>query len=464
MRLALLLSALGGCWRFATPAAAGPGFPLWTGRSGPVERRLDEVAQQLDRAAGADDTSGLRALPDWVRPQPCRLGSPPEPADADRLRAAMADGPPRRRALAMLWRATASDPADVAAFEANLDDASPAGTFPSVTVTQQVMPAYPVTWRRLTVGEVAAASLGCVFGQSFQGPDDYRRWRADHPDPAQSPEVWDDRLRAGPRADAPETLKSLEPRLALRVRLLDPSRWGWSDEQMRAAWRRHVGPEATADLLLGRTRWAEHASPERFGAFAVWALPEADRATLEALWARDQDEALPRWTRPALAVALARAAPERETELLVAAVAEGPAEHLGPVLEALVASDLAAHRDLLADWLARPPGGPAAVGQAALLRAVGALGRPARDHLAALVADPRFDPRDATVVGALIDAVRGTGPEIALPCAEGVPDPVPKLWKGPPTPQQRREREEAAAAAAAARVDCVARIRDALAR
>jgi hypothetical protein len=260
---------------------------------------LDAVLAELDRAVGCADERGIEELPDWVQPDGLGLA---QAAAVDALRDALGTGPHRRRALALLWLATARDLSDVPTIERLVYDDHAAGAFPRVDLTQHSDGERAVDWVPMTLGEVALAGLERITGASFDDASAWSAWREEVSRFDDSPAVWHGRLRAGER---PAVLVRLDPVLALRVRLLDaPGYHGWSEARIREAWRLHVGSDRTGRLLRREERWEEHEEPGAFEAFVAWALPAADTedaaAALVAMapargvvWALEQAAGLP---------------------------------------------------------------------------------------------------------------------------------------------------------------------------
>jgi hypothetical protein len=134
--ITLLVSLAAACGGPPGPRPAAP-----TASASEVLTQLRAVARSLDELAGrASGSADLEALPPWVVSGPYgRLDPAAAPADIDALRRiARGDHPPRIRALACMWLATAGQLDDLGLLDALLVDHSAAGSFPSVTITQHV--------------------------------------------------------------------------------------------------------------------------------------------------------------------------------------------------------------------------------------------------------------------------------------------------------------------------------------
>jgi len=395
---------------------------------------LHDVAAELDRLAGtATGSADLERLPGWALIGPRGLPAPGEPPpDLGELRAiASGDQTPRIRALACLWLAVAGQIEDLGLLDDLLDTRAPAGPFPSVRITQQVQPSYPVSWQDLTLGQVALDAASTILGRRFDSNADYRRWRAEQGDLESSVAYWEGVLDAETSAEARAAkvreIRERDPELLVRLVLTaDESHrrlYDMPDEDIAALVADLFDAHRLERLLRRQERWPEFAEPERFGRFAAWIFdhfeavtgPE-DRDVLLELW-----EAWPcpdeNWVRADLALAIARTQAERREEVLLAVLEERPSAWMGEVLAELLRDGLGDRLAAVAPWFFVPD---TLTGDENRIAIVGALARGpnGRADLRRLVLDQRFATDSPRVIQALIEASRELGQEIE--CGESI--------------------------------------------
>lgn len=373
-----------------------------------TEDQLDRAVVILRQAARKPGPKTFSELPPWV--DLSFSSALPDPGDSAVLQRALAHKDPLERALAVRFIAARHHPADLLSLESVLEDTTPVGFLPMQQITQQVAVSYPVEWISVTVSDVALRSIGQITGETYGDPADYARWRADHPDPARSPDVWAHVLSTS--ADPDSWLAALDPETAIRILWLTGDEV--DNDDLRPKWRETIGLQRTLELVQRRERWPEHADPEVFARFIRWAVFELPTEALEALW--QDPAATPPHTRAALACALGSKSPSQREAVLVSVLGDPSSGPVQQPLTELVRHHADSQHALLVRFLSMPDGTIAAdQGRTAILTAIAERQREGKPLLVSLFRESHFQSTDPTVVEALAAAAQSTG-LVGSPC------------------------------------------------
>jgi hypothetical protein len=144
----------------------------------------------------------------------------PTAADAETARRTLGKATdPQLIVFALRVLATAAQLADARTVERFLDDGHAAGELPEVMITQQVRACYPVSWRAVTVGGEALATLRTIYKTHFVDAAAYRAWARTHADPEGTFDYWYAQLEQSRPAnrDVLARLRARDATLAVRV-------------------------------------------------------------------------------------------------------------------------------------------------------------------------------------------------------------------------------------------------------
>ena len=370
---------------------------------------------------------------------------------------------PPIRALAARALAAGGDLDDLSAIEVAVGAEGDAGTFPRVFPTQAMRHSYDVHWTRVTLGRAALDALTLLTGVSFESPGAFRTWRAENPDPESSLAYWEGTLELDTEDTRRVRLGGLlakRPDLFLRVILAEEYRWHfswWDSADVVRVLRERLGAAGLLRLLGREERWPEFDDPRRFDSFAAWVLEHeealfasGDAAALLSVWEKQGASYPTGDTASKLALVAARRNPSERGR-----IAETTLGYLvqfqGRVLADLVQHELDARFVLIEKWFRREGAGDDIDDlQRDILRAIAAVGAPARSRLKQLAAAPNLAVDSYEVVNALVDAAIAAGAREPFPERAHTQSPGRK-GKAPTAAEVAR--------AASARRDCVARVR-----
>lgn len=466
-----VLAALLSCATQRAPAPAGSASSSTAARgprpveaAAPQRAELERVAALLDQANGCEDTGDLERAPPWAILGPSSVPSRPALQLEGLVEIAAGSSSPRLRALALLWLGSVGGPDQLAAIEASMTDPAAAGSFPAVIITQQVQAHYPVRWSTLTLEQVALVAASRIVARQFNDVAAYRAWRAAQGELLASFDYHVGQLEQvhdlAARREHLDALARRDPELYVRVAVMgDARQWGLDDAALTRATRAALPPDKLLDLLHRRTRWPEFATPERFAAFAAWALARWEAllgpAALRELARVDPFPDLPH-LRQDLALALAAAYPDERRRVLTELIDAEPTQDLARALGQLARHHHRDELDRLARWFVRPPSTATRDIQLAILAELAAHGADARASLRRLALDPAFTTDEPDVLAALGATASATG--VRLDGACDLAAMRVRAGKGTRTGEDERQ------AAASARRACVVRVTSALRR
>ncbi|MBN2497891.1 MAG: hypothetical protein JXR96_25075 [Deltaproteobacteria bacterium] len=333
----------------------------------------------------------------------------------------------RIKALAVMWLTAGRDVRDLEALEALIDSQAPAGSFPSIHVTQIVQPSYPVSWNPKDLGSVALAGLSALTGQAFHDPAAYRAWRQKNPDLRTSCAYWQGLLphaRPELRQSWLDALRRDEPALYLRVLLMQPGAidlGGQDEERLIGLVMETLGKAGLVALLAERTPWPEAAEPARHATFSAWIFDRAERffqaedvPTLLSIWERtDYGEQQPH-ARVALALATSRLSPAHARRVLTATL-DRISYGQGPLLERLARLHCPDELASLRRWFFESRPGDRSGLRRAIFAGLAEAGPRALACLEPLVLDRRLGAEEPEVIEALANTCLRLHPGLRLP-------------------------------------------------
>jgi hypothetical protein len=287
---------------------------------------------------------------------------PIAPDVATRVRGEISTTPvPRKIALGLraLRESPTSDDARLA--ERYLEDFRPAGQVPTVVVTQQAMPCYPVAWVETSPSNEAIALLSRLYARPFQSAAEYAAFRSTTQNPDADFDVWLGRLGRQRPAEQNDVAALVARGGDLFVRVgaaycaEDSScgidRTALADTLKRAPGTAHAWLRGQADLGAA-------APADAFQRSAAFVLSEGDRifsaADVPALKQLAAQNALHGPNRARLVVLLSRFEPASRRTLIASALASTQDAGRPILLEEWAHRDPSGCRQGCAPWFFRP--------------------------------------------------------------------------------------------------------------